>query len=227
MAFRSLQWRLRPLATVFGFLLIFMALSVASCGNGNNDEVSEVEELTTTSTIPSGFERVDEFTGMADFESELLPIKEQQALVTWVVTGTVQEFGLSVDGSAPGKVDTVSGQRFYKVGSFGRLRVSFLGAGSWRVTVYRQGPAPTAVGSTTSGQGRAQTTTTEPPIRLRTGSGRVVEVSRVQAQEIEQARAACRQQEGKVWLPDVDTPQGICTAPDALGSAERDRAVKP
>ena len=139
-------------------VVVGMSLLLGACGGGDNTEEQEepLGDPTSTSVdmAPTGFEKVAEFSGTADFESEPLPIGEQQAMVSWALSGTVQEFALSVDGSAPGKVDTLTGQRFYKRGS--KLRVSFLGAGTWRVTVYRQGPAPTTVPTTTPAQARAK-----------------------------------------------------------------------
>lgn len=136
-----------------------MTLALGACGDRTEGREETLAESTSTSQDlpPAGFERVGEFTGTADFESEALAVGDQQAMVAWALTGTVQEFGLSIDGSAPGRVDTLTGQRFYKVGfSPGRLRVSFLGAGTWRVTIYRQGPASTTVPSTTPAQTRAK-----------------------------------------------------------------------
>ena len=139
-------------------VVVGMSLLLAACGGGDGTERQEepLGEPTPTSVerAPTGFEKVAEFSGTADFESEVLPFGDQQAMVSWALSGTVQEFALSVDGSAPGKVDTLTGQRFYKRGS--KLRVSFLGAGTCRVTVYRQGPAPTTVPTTTPAHARAK-----------------------------------------------------------------------
>jgi hypothetical protein len=138
---------------------LFTLLLAVGCGGGGDTQVETDEAAPPTTVAPPGFERVGEFSGTGESKpGDDLFLGPQQVMITWELGGTVQEFkaclvtgdyGLGNVGCVQPRLDIDpsaerSGQRFFKAPSYGygRLEVGFLGSGSWRVLVYRQGPPP-------------------------------------------------------------------------------------
>ena len=153
-------------------LVAIASVILGACGDSGQGAQQENDEPTPSTTVaPAGFEQVGEFTGTGESKpGQDLPLGARQVMMAWELSGTVQEFkaclvtgeyGLGNVGCVQPRLDIDpsaerSGQRFFKAPSsgYGRLEVGFLGSGSWRVLVYRQGPAPPP--KVTPEQGRAK-----------------------------------------------------------------------